>query len=109
MTRRIEFSPAANAELIELEDYIARRKSPAVAETYVTGIVAECLKLLDRPFQGRTLDDFRPGMRKLGFRRRVDIIFTVTDDLIQIGHVLYGGRDYEALIRAELDSEQDTE
>ena len=45
-------------------------------------------------------------MRKIGFRRRVDIIFTVTDDLIQIGHVLYGGRDYEAIIRAGIEPQR---
>lgn len=101
MTRKVVFSPVADAELVELYGYIARRKSPAVAKKYVDAILAGIRKLPERPFQGKDLANFRPGMRKVGFRRRVDVIFTVTDNLIQIGHVLYGGRDYEAIIRAE--------
>lgn len=109
MTRKVVYSSVAEAELAELYDYIAARKSPIVAKEYVDAILAEIRKLPERPFHGKDLEEFRPGMRKVGFRRRVDIIFTVTDDLVQIGHVLYGGRDYEAIIRADIEAAYDGE
>ena len=41
-------------------------------------------------------DDLRPGLRTLGFRRRVTILFEVADDTVNIIGVYYGGQDYEA-------------
>ncbi|MCL2780976.1 MAG: type II toxin-antitoxin system RelE/ParE family toxin [Actinomycetia bacterium] len=106
MTRTVVTSNAAAQELTELYDYIANAKSAMVAKDYVDAIIAETKKLGRAPFRGRARDDVRPGMRVLGFRRRVHIIFTVTDDIVQIGHILYGGRDHVAIIRADANAEQ---
>jgi toxin ParE1/3/4 len=56
-------------------------------------IEAYCMKLADFPERGTRRDDLRPGIRIIGFRRRVDIAFTVLDDSVEIARILYGGRD----------------
>lgn len=48
-------------------------------------------------------DDRRPGLRTIGFRRRVVIAFAVTEEAVEVLGVYYGGRDDEALIAAELE------
>lgn len=47
----------------------------------------------------RARDDIRPGLRATGFRRRAVIAFAVTDEVIEILGIYYGGRDYESLLR----------
>ncbi len=37
----------------------------------------------------------------MGYRRRVLIAFFVTDNVVEIHGIYYGGRDYEALIRED--------
>jgi plasmid stabilization system protein ParE len=44
---------------------------------------------------GRARDDLRPGLRTIGFRRRVVIAFAVHEDTVEIHGVFYGGQDYE--------------
>ena len=49
------------------------------------------------PQRGTRRDDLRPGLRTIGFRRRVTIAFTAEQDLVTIVSVFYGGQDHEAL------------
>jgi toxin ParE1/3/4 len=51
------------------------------------------------PERGRRRDDLRPGLRIIGFGRRVTIAFHVTGDRITIDRVLYGGRDLTQVLR----------
>jgi len=55
------------------------------------------------PYIGVARDDLRPGLRTIGFRRRVVIAFAVTEEAVEVLGVFYGGSDYEALIAAELE------
>jgi toxin ParE1/3/4 len=50
--------------------------------------------------RGMKRDDIRPGLRIIGFERRVAIAFTFDEEHVRIGRILYGGRDYEALLGA---------
>jgi plasmid stabilization system protein ParE len=52
---------------------------------------------------GVARDDLRPGLRIVGFRRRVTIAFAVTEATVEIPGIYYGGRDYETLLSAEAD------
>jgi plasmid stabilization system protein ParE len=45
-----------------------------------------------------TRDDIRPGLRLAHFERRVVVAFTITPELVRIGRIFYGGRDYAALL-----------
>ena len=44
-------------------------------------------------------DDLKPGVRSVGFERRVTILFTVTATEVLILRILYGGQDVEAALR----------
>ena len=92
----VHFTPEARDQLDKLEEDIAVAASSAVAARYVDSIVDHCEKLQTFPHRGTQRDDLRPGLRTLGFRRRVTILFEVADDTVNIIGVYYGGQDYEA-------------
>ena len=92
MVREVVFRPAAREDLRSLYDYI-ELDSPANAARYVEQIQAYCMKLADFPERGTPRDDLRPGIRILGFRRRVSIAFVIFEDRVEIARLLYGGRD----------------
>lgn len=52
-----------------------------------------CLGLAEFPERGTRRDEVRPGLRTLGFRRRVTIAFQVTPTRVVVVRVLYAGRD----------------
>jgi toxin ParE1/3/4 len=90
--REVVFAPEARDDLLELYDYIAGRAGAARARAYTGRIVSYCLGFTMFPERGRRRDDLRPGLRIIGFGRRVTIAFHVAGDRITIDHVLYGGR-----------------
>ena len=47
------------------------------------------------PNRGTEHSDLRPGLRTIGFRRRVTIAFRVKGDSVAILRILYGGRSVE--------------
>jgi toxin ParE1/3/4 len=101
--RNLLLRPAAEDDLAKLYRYIAEQSgSLERAIGYIRRIRAACEKLKTFPEVGRSRDDLRPGVRVLGFERRVVIVYTVLScGDVEIGRVLYGGRDYETLISDE--------
>lgn len=71
----VHFTPEALQQLDELEAHIAGVGSPIVAARYVDSIVDYCENLHTFPHRGTRRDDLRPGLRTLGFRRRLTILF----------------------------------
>jgi len=96
VTHVLRFAPEALAQLESLEAYIAQSASPQRAAEFVDAIVDHCEKLRTFPQRGTKRDDLRPGLRTLGFRRRVTILFEVSQETITILGIFYGGRNYEA-------------
>lgn len=70
-----------------------------MAARYVDSIVDYCENLRTFPLRGTPRDDLRPGLRTLGFRRRVMILFEVTAGTVNVLGIYYGGQDYEAALR----------
>ena len=97
MSRRVEFSPEALGDLIDLYDYIAARDSLERAIGYVERVEDCCRNLSAFPERGIRRDDLRPGLRILGFERRAVIALQVTVDKVIILRILYGGRDLETV------------
>ena len=91
--RDLIYAPEAADDLARLRDYIAARSGTQRALGYVDRIMAACDGLTTFPERGRTRDDLRPGLRIVGFERRVAIAFHVTDTMVVIDRILYGGRD----------------
>jgi toxin ParE1/3/4 len=90
---RIIFSPEAAADLFNLYEYIARQSGLARALNYINRIEAHCTGFKFSPKRGTRRDDLRPGLRVVGFERRVLIAFHVQPDAVVIDRILYGGRD----------------
>ena len=98
MTFSVVFTPEAEEQILELYRYVAAAGSPEVAARYTEAIVAFCEELAMFPHRGKPRDDIRPGLRTVGFRRRVVVAFAVLDRDVVIVGVFYGGRDYEAVL-----------
>ena len=101
MPYHIVFSPEADAQLIDIYRYIAGEASPATAERFTAAIVDYCEGFEAFPERGTRRDDLRPGLRIVGFRRRVIIAFAVDEDIVMIIGVFYGGRDFETSLKTE--------
>jgi toxin ParE1/3/4 len=96
------YEPEARNDLFDIYDFIAERADPVTAFNYVERIQASCESLATFPLRGTAADDIRPGLRFVGFERRVSIASAVVGRSVRILRVLYGGRnltkfDFEAL------------
>lgn len=98
MTFSVVFTPEAEEQILDLYRYVAAAGSPDLASRYTEAIVASCEELAMFPHRGKARDDIKPGLRTVGFRRRVVVAFAVLDRDVVIVGVFYGGRDYEAVL-----------
>jgi len=98
----VRFRPLAEADLLGLYRYIAKKSGYEVAGTYIERIEAACLALEHFPRRGTRRDEIRPGLRTMGFERRATIVFRVEQLKVRIVRIFYGGRDYERLLRHSL-------
>jgi toxin ParE1/3/4 len=98
VTHRVEFSPEALADLLDLYDYIAMHDGAERAIGYIDRIEDCCRSLSSFPERGISRGDLRPSLRILGFERRAVIAFHITTDTVTILRILYGGRDIETVL-----------
>lgn len=96
---KILFLPAAESDLVSLYNYIAEQSGLGVAGRYIDRIESACLSLEHSPERGTRRDDIQPGLRTIGFERRVTIVFRVQGTEIVIARIFYGGRDFEGVLR----------
>ena len=94
--RRIVFSPEAADDLVGLYDWVAQEASAAVALAYLERVEAFCGRLAIASMRGLARDDIRPGLRIIGFERRLTIAFAVGLDTVTILRVFTAGRNWEA-------------
>ncbi|CDX34143.1 Plasmid stabilization system [Mesorhizobium sp. ORS 3359] len=93
MEYRIVFHAKAEAELEQLYDDLAERGSPAVAWNFVAGIRDHCLGLSTFPQRGTERVEIMPGLRIIGYRRAVSIVFAVDGERVLILGIFYAGRN----------------
>lgn len=98
MTPRTVFTPEAEQHLVDLYRYIAANGYPETAARFTDSIVAFCEDIATLPLAGKARDDIRPGLRIIGYRRRVVVAFLVLGEVVVIVGIFYGGRDYEAVL-----------
>lgn len=94
---QVAFAPEAESQLLALYFQIAAASSPQIAANYTTAILDECESLCTLPRRGTRRDDIRPGLRTFGFRKRVTIAFEVTNNVVTILGIFYGGQDFEMM------------
>lgn len=93
MAYRIRLRPEAADDLKAIYTYIRDQASPEVARRYV-GRITTYLNGFDVfPERETRRDDLYPGLRNVGFERRVTIAFFVEGDEVIVSNVLYGGRE----------------
>lgn len=98
MTPRTVFTPEAEQHLIDLYRYIAASGYPEAAAQFTDSIVGFCEDIAALPLYGKARDDIRPGLRVIGYRRRVVIAFVVQGEVVVVVGIFYGGRDYETVL-----------
>lgn len=92
--RRVVFAPEAEVDLLELYDWISETASPDVAMTYLARVQAFCRSLSVGSERGQVRSDIRPGLRIVGFERRMTLAFVVDDSTVTVLRVFSAGRDW---------------
>lgn len=102
MTGRINFTPEAEQQLNELDDWIAAAASADIARSFVSAVLEHIDGILLFPLAGRAHDDVRPGMRSTTFRKRTLVAYEVDESsgelVINILGVFHGGPDWAAAL-----------
>jgi toxin ParE1/3/4 len=101
VVHRVVLSPEAQAHLLAIRTHIERYAGAQVALDFTTAIIEHCASFTTFPERGTRRDDLRPGLRVIGFRRRISIAFAVADETITIIGIFYGGQDIEGAMRGE--------
>lgn len=94
MKRRIvTFAPEARDDLTRLGDWITERAGAELALNYIERLMSYCTGFEIGSERGQRRDDLRPGLRVVGFERRIAI--TVSSTEVTIPRFYYGGRSWE--------------
>ncbi len=95
---KVVFGPDAAKDLAEIADWITTEASATTARRYVDRIRRFCGRFDMFPERGTRRDDLAPGLRTIGFEKRVTVVFTVTRETVVILRLFYGGRDTDSLL-----------
>ena len=99
---RVEFRPSATFDLLTIFEYIFDVSGSAeMARRFTHRIRERCERVGDVPFGGRSRDVLFPGLRTFPFEHSAVVAYTIEGECVGITNIFYGGRDYEALYRAE--------
>ncbi len=93
--RRVELSDEAMSDLIELFDWIASTAGSMIAVSYLERLEAYCRGLSLASERGYCRDDVRPGLRIVGFEKRVTVAFAVEGERVVVLRFFYGGQNWE--------------
>jgi toxin ParE1/3/4 len=96
--RGVVLSPEAERDLIALYDYIAEEASPRIAAGYLDRVEEYVRGFEFTSERGALREDVRPGLRTVGFERRITIAFTVSEDDVTILRLFYGGQDWRGAL-----------
>lgn len=94
--RRVVLAPEAADDLDALYDWIAGQASPHVAMRYLERVEDFLGRLGVGSERGTLRTDIRPGLRIVGFERRLTVAFTVEEDTVTVLRVFAGGRNWES-------------
>ncbi|RVU36794.1 type II toxin-antitoxin system RelE/ParE family toxin [Hwanghaeella grinnelliae] len=100
-TRNVVISPEARDDLLRLYDRLAEVAGTSVALGYIDRLEAYCQSFRNASERGRARNDIRPGLRIVGFEKRVSIAFTVEEERVVILRLFYGGRNWETILAGQ--------
>lgn len=96
--REVVFSPEAIDDLNRLYDWIASVAGSTVALRYTERIETFCMRLDLVSERGVLREDIRPGLRVLGFERRLTVALSVKAETVTIYRLFYGGQNWEEVL-----------
>jgi toxin ParE1/3/4 len=92
--REVIFSPEAENDLAAIFEWIAARAGTDIALGYIERIEVFCRDLDLASERGALRNDIRPGLRVLGFERRLTIAIAVSEERVTVLRLFYGGQDW---------------
>jgi len=102
MTGRINYTPEAEQQLQDVDDWITEVASAEIAQQFVSAILDHIDGILVFPLAGRARDDVRPGMRSTTFKKKTLVAYALdesSDELVvNILGVFHGGQDWKAVL-----------
>lgn len=93
--RTVAFAREADRDLLAIYDWILASTSTDFALRFVERLRRHC-EGFDIASERGTLLSRRPGLRKVGYQRRVTITFSVDDETVTILRFYWAGRDWES-------------
>lgn len=94
----IEFSNAAEADLVEIDEFSVARFGEDVAEIYMHGFNAAFERLRDFPLAAPLRPDFGDGIRCLVHRQH-RVLYTATETYVLIVRIIHHARDVWRALR----------
>jgi toxin ParE1/3/4 len=96
---RLEISPAANRDLVEIGVYIAQHSdSQQRADAFLDLLVRTCELLATQPEMGELRTEFKTGRYRSFSVGNYVIYFSSVPDGIRVARFLHGARDHRSLL-----------
>lgn len=97
---KVVITNAAKADLVNIAEFISQN-NPQRAISFVDELLDRCLSLSDMPRAYPLVSRYA----HYGVRRCIHydylIFYRISEDFLEIIHILHGARDYEALLFSE--------
>lgn len=97
----VVLSADAREDLLRLYEWIADAASPPTVLKYLERIEAYLNTFDQAPERSTRRDDIRPGLRVVGFERRLSMAFSVGDTRVIIQRIFYGGQNLASALGEE--------
>lgn len=93
---QIRLTDEAASDLVRIYSFVREKSaSISVARNYVARIRTFLDEFEAFPERGSTRDHVRPGLRIVGFERRISVAFVVEPTEVVILRILYAGQQFE--------------
>ena len=89
-------APEAIADIGSIRDWIEQSGGDGAADDFLSRLEAFLAKYSVAPLRGTPRTLVRPGLRVVGFERRLTIAFCVVGERVEILRVFSAGRDWES-------------
>lgn len=100
-TYEVRFRDLAIRQLSQIQAYIAKTGGEATARRFVGNAFRHMEGFATAPHRGSLREEIRPGLRLVGWRRKLSIAFVVDNAALTVTvlAVYYRGRDVERAAR----------
>lgn len=107
---KVTFRKEARADLENIYLSILQvSQNKVTAAKFYDRLYARCIRIGLAPHGGRPQNELEEGLRMVPFEHSAVIMYKVEADRVRITNIFYGGRDYEAVYRADLGSDEISE